>query len=167
MIIGRFITHTNGCLTGFIPFIKPDGAEISVTPVARDPNTEFQFVLAEYQNIELGRGQSRKTKTGETYIAVTLDAPYLPEPLHCKLVDKTGGRHELVWSRDNTNEHAERMLSFYAELDPYHPHRDNLARLLQTLLRHCDDTGQSFEDQLSRARYLDREQRHDFSEIPF
>ena len=165
MIIGQFNTEPNGSLIGFIPFLRPEGAQITVIPVNTQSAFDHILTLPEYQNIEIGRGQTRKPNGGHKLIAVMLDTPSLAEPLQCKLIEKGEGRHDLVWSRDKTTERAERILAFYAELDRYHPKSDSLVRLLQTLYRYCDETGRSFDDHISKARWMATEP--DSVEIPF
>ena len=154
MIIGKFRKDDNGCFTGSIPFITSGSAAISIAPVVR-PGTDYTVTFKYDEAIEIGQARFRKNNTGDKFLAVTLDTPHLRESITCKLVDQTasGGGYALVWERDPTSDHAQRVLAVHAQLKGT-AHGDGIASLLHTLMHYCDAQGKSFQDQMTRARYL-------------
>jgi uncharacterized protein (DUF736 family) len=153
MKIGYFTKEQNGCYSGYIPLLLPPDTSVSIIP-DKCLSAGYNILLNGNSGLTLGQGTIQQPKYGDPYIDFILDAPMLPERIHCRLIDETkhGNDHALIWNRDERKDHARQVMALHAELKGSRS-RDDVSDLLLTLLQYCDETGESFDNHLVKARW--------------
>jgi uncharacterized protein (DUF736 family) len=102
MIIGSFeYSPAQDTYLGEIVFLD---RKLWLKPTDPEENDGGDYLIAapaEWGNFVLGAGWKRKTPGGESYVAVTIDYPTLPAPVHAALFLRESDDADavLVWDR--------------------------------------------------------------------
>ncbi len=94
MIIGTF-TKKNQSYTGKLVTLTHCQA---VTFQPAEKGVDYRVLIGD---VEVGAAWKRTAKkTGEAYLSVKLDSPFLPAPVNCALIEQKDSGFILVWNRD-------------------------------------------------------------------
>lgn len=103
MIIGTFeYNPTTDIYFGEVVFFD---RKIHLKPAEKSRRDDPDYVVetsADFGVFEFGAGWKRRTKDGCAYVAIAIDAPMLPAPVHAALYLEEGAPFAmLVWQRTN------------------------------------------------------------------
>ncbi len=95
MIIGKFAQQANGFSGHLITLTYRS----KLSFVAASKGADYQVLL---EGIEVGAAWEKTGKeSGNPYLSVKLDSPFVPKPVNCALMPQDDGSHILVWNRDD------------------------------------------------------------------
>jgi uncharacterized protein (DUF736 family) len=95
MIIGTFAKQAKG-YSGELVTLTNRG-KLTFTPASK--GADYQVTM---DGIEVGAAWKKTAReSGNAYLSVKLDSPFLSKPVNCALMPQDDGSHILVWNRDD------------------------------------------------------------------